>query len=151
MVLDGRAEALWGGGAGWPPFVALARSGARFIAPDEAQIGRILAARPFLRRLTLPADSYPGQGEAIASVGSWSLVLVRPGLDEDLAHRLVRALHRGEGALARRLPAARETTAANTLAGVSADRLHPGVLRYLREAGLADPPPAGSTGARPPR
>jgi len=35
MVLDGRVAALWGGGVGWPGFVAVAESpaGARFIAP----------------------------------------------------------------------------------------------------------------------
>ena len=38
MVGDGRAAALWGGGAGWPGFTAVARGaqGARFIAPLRA-------------------------------------------------------------------------------------------------------------------
>src|SRR5712692_12092479 len=36
MVLDGRAAAQWGGGVGWPGFVAISNgpSGARFITPD---------------------------------------------------------------------------------------------------------------------
>jgi len=36
MLLDGRAAALWGAGVGWPAFTALAKSGGRFIAPDNA-------------------------------------------------------------------------------------------------------------------
>lgn len=34
IVLDGRAAAMWGGGVGWPPFVAIAKNpaGARFIS-----------------------------------------------------------------------------------------------------------------------
>ena len=56
---------------------------------------------------------------------------------DDVAYRLARALHRGEAALAQRLPQARETTAANTVrAAPRAELLHPGVLRYLREVGL---------------
>jgi uncharacterized protein len=138
MVQDGRAAALWGGGTGWPGFATMMRSpsGARFIAPTPDEIDRILARHAFLKRLTLPAGSYPGQDQAIASVGSWSFVLARPALDDEVAYRLARALHKGEAAFAARLPQARETTAANTAAAVSSpDILHPGVARYLREIG----------------
>src|SRR4051794_13106958 len=98
MVLDGRVAALWGGGTGWPGFATMAASpgGARFVAPSADEIDRIVARHPFLKRLTLPAGSFPGQGEAIASVGSWSFVLARPSLDDDVAYRLARALHKGE-------------------------------------------------------
>jgi uncharacterized protein len=85
----------------------------------------------------VPAGSYRGQDAEITSVGSWSFILARPTLPDDVAYRLARALHRGEAALARRLPQAAETTAANTVAAVTRrELLHPGVARYLREAGL---------------
>jgi TRAP transporter TAXI family solute receptor len=137
MVADGRAAALWGGGVGWPGFTAVARAGGRFIVPDASGITGILARHPFLRELTVPAGSYPGQDTALRSVGSWSFVLARPTLSDDVAFRIARALHRGEGALGARLPQARETTAANTAAAARAEQIHPGVLRYLREIGLA--------------
>ena len=139
MVLDGRVAALWGGGTGWPGFTTIAESaaGARFIAPDAPEIARIRAKHPFLKPLTLPAGSYAGQTAPIASVGSWSLILARDGLADALAYRLARAIHRAETGLARRLPQARETTAANTVAAAPRiDLVHPGVLRYLREIGL---------------
>ena len=139
MVLDGRVAALWGGGLGWPGFTAVAKgpTGARFIAPDTNERARILAKHPFLKSMTVPAGSYPGQDAPIASVGSWSFILARPTLAEDVAYRLARALHRGEAALARRLPQAGETTAANTVAAAPRPELiHPGVLRYLREIGV---------------
>jgi uncharacterized protein len=139
MVADGRVVALWGGGAGWPGFIAVARDpgGARFIAPDAGEVSRIRARHAFLKPLTVPAGSYPGQDAAIRSVGSWSVVLARPTLADDIAYRLARALHRGEAALAGRLPQARETTAANTAAAAPrVDLIHPGVLRYLRETGM---------------
>jgi len=139
MVLDGRVAALWGGGIGWPGFAAVARgpAGARFIAPDADGIRRILAKHAFLKPMTVPASSYPGQSAALASVGSWSFIMARPTLDETLAYRLARALHHGEAALGARLPQARETTAANTVdAAPRVELIHPGARRYLREIGL---------------
>jgi len=140
MVADGRAAALWGAGLGWPGFGAVAKApgGARFIAPNADEIGRILAKHNFLRPMSVPPGMYPGQNEAIASVGSWSFILARPTLPDDVASRIARALHRNEAALAARLPQARETTAANTVAAAPRQELiHPGALRYLREVGLA--------------
>jgi TRAP transporter TAXI family solute receptor len=139
MVLDGRVAALWGGGLGWPGFAAVAKApgGARFLAPDAGGIARILGKHAFLKPMTVPAGSYPGLDAPLASVGSWSFIMARPTLPDDVAYRLARALHRGEAALGRRLPQARETTAANTAAGAPRRELiHPGVQRYLREIGL---------------
>lgn len=138
MVRDGRAAALWGGGTGWPGFTTMAQAegGARFIAPSPDEIVRIRAKHSFLKALAIPAGSYPGQTEPIASAGSWSFVLARPTLDDDTAYRLARALHRAESDLGRRLAQARETAAANTAAAAPNPALiHPGVLRYLREIG----------------
>ena len=140
MVLDGRVAALWGGGLGWPGFSAVAQgpAGARFLAPDADGIRRILATHAFLKPMSVPAGAYPGLDAPLASVGSWSFIMARPTLADDVAYRLARALHRGAEALARRLPQARETTATNTIAAAPrGDLVHPGVLRYLREIGIA--------------
>jgi len=139
MVLDGRVAALWGGGIGWPGFTTVAASpgGARFIAPDAQESERIRAKHAFLKPLTIAANSYPGQTGPISSVGSWSFILARPTLDDGVAYQIARALHRGEAALGRRLAQARETTAANTAAAAPRlDLIHPGVMRYLRDAGI---------------
>ena len=140
MAQDGRVAALWGGGIGWPGFDVMAKSpgGARFIAPDEGERSRILAKHPFLKPLSVPARTYPGQDAPIHSVGSWSFVMARPTLPDDVAYKLMRAVHKGEAGIAKRLPAASETTAANTFAAAPRSELiHPGALRYLREAGIA--------------
>lgn len=137
MLIDRRAEALWGAGVGWPAFAALAKSGARFIAPSDAEIRTILARQPALQAVTLPAKSYAGQDAPLRSVGSWSYVLAKPELPADAAYLLARAIHQSEAKLAARLEQARETTMANTLAAAPRRELiHPGVLRYLAEAGL---------------
>lgn len=137
MVQDGRAAALWGAGIGWPGFTALAKSGARFVGPSASEIASVLAKNPALKPLTMPAGAYPGIDKPIGTVGSWSFVLARADLADDVGYRLARALHRAEAPLAARLAQARETTSANTVAAAPRpDLIHPGVQRYLREAGL---------------
>jgi hypothetical protein len=137
MVADGRAAALWGGGVGWPGFTKVAEAGGRFIAPNAEEAARIRAKHSYLKTVTLPAGSYPGQREAIASVGSWSFVLARPSLADDVAFALARALDKGHAAFVARLAQARETTPQNTLAATPRRELiHLGVQRYLRERGL---------------
>src|SRR5438270_568602 len=139
MVLDGRAAALWGAGIGWPGFKTMSESpgGARFIAPDADEIARIKAKHAFLKPLTIPAGSYPGQSAPIASLGSWSFVLTRENLPEDVAYRLAKSLHGAEASLCQKLPQACETTAANTVAAApNLDLIHPGVLRYFRDIGV---------------
>jgi len=140
MVLDGRAAALWGAGIGWPGFTTLAKSpgGARFIAPDADEIARIRAKHSFLKAMTVPAGSYPNQTAPIASLGSWSFVLARADLSDDVAYRLAKALHGAEGALCKKLAQACETTAANTVsAAPDVALIHPGVMKYFREIGMA--------------
>ncbi|MDY6978821.1 MAG: TAXI family TRAP transporter solute-binding subunit [Pseudomonadota bacterium] len=138
LVLEQKAAALWGAGIGWPGFVKVADShiGARFIAPEAEQIARIRQRHPHLKPMSVPADTYRGQDNAIHSVGLWSLILVRPDLAEETVYQLARALHQSESALAAQLPQARYTTAQNTVAQVDPQRLHPGAARYYREAGL---------------
>jgi uncharacterized protein len=137
MLADGRADALWGAGVGWPAFTAIAKEGGRFITPSPAEIETILKKNPALQPNTLPAKSYPGQDQPLASVGSWSYVLSHSNLPEETAYLVARAVHRAEAPLAARLEQARETTMANTLAAAPrAELLHPGVRRYLREAKL---------------
>jgi len=140
MVKDGRAAALWGAGIGWPGFTTMAQSpgGARFIAPSADEIARIRARHSFLKPLTVPANSYPGQSAPINSMGSWSFVLTRADLPDDVAYHLARTLHGAEKAFCAKLAQACETTAANTLAAApDAAMIHPGVMKYLKEIGAA--------------
>jgi len=139
MVLDGRVAALWGAGIGWPGFTTMAASpgGARFIALNAQEIARVRAKHSFLKPLTVPANSYPNQTAAIDSVGSWSFILARESLPDDVAYRLARTLHGAEAAFCKKLAQACETTAANTVAAApNPELIHPGVLKYFREIGV---------------
>jgi TRAP transporter TAXI family solute receptor len=137
MVTDGRAAALWGGGVGWPGFAALAAAGGRFIAPNAEEIARVRAKHSFLKATVLPANSYAGQTAAINSVGSWSYVLARPTLSDDIAYALAKAIDKGHAAFVKKLDQAVETTPQNTAsASPKPELIHPGVRKYLKELGL---------------
>ena len=117
--------------------MASSPQGARFIAPSAEEIARIRAKHSFLKPLTVPANSYPGQTTTISSVGSWSFVLVRASMPDDIAHHLARTLHAVEATFCQKLAQACETTAANTVAAApDVALIHPGVLKYFREIGV---------------
>lgn len=139
MLADGRVVALWGAGLGWPGFKAVseAAGGARFIAPDVAEVARIRDKHTFLKSLLVPAHSYSNQSSPIASLGSWSFILTRADLADDVAYRLARTLHGAETALCEKLAQACETKAPNTVsAAPDVARIHPGAVKYFREIGI---------------
>ncbi|SDA22312.1 hypothetical protein SAMN02799622_02898 [Methylobacterium sp. UNC378MF] len=129
LVREGHADALWGGGLDWPGFHALAGDpgGARFFGPSEAAIARLAQPGAAMRRLTVPAGSFAGQADAIETVGSWSFVLARPGLDEETAYRVGRTLARTD---------LTDAQPKNLVGLVQADRVNAGTARVLREAGV---------------
>lgn len=138
LLLEGKVEAFWGAGIGWPGFVKVAdsKTGGRFIAPDSKQIQRILKKHPFLRPMTIPANTYRGQKKDIHSVGLWSFILVRKDISELTVYKLSQAIHKAETELAKRLLQGKYSTLKNTFLEASRARLHPGVRRHLKEQGL---------------
>jgi TRAP transporter TAXI family solute receptor len=140
MLKDGKVAAVWGGGVGYPVFMEAAKleGGVRFLAPTGAEAQVIVAKHPLMKAVTLPAGTYPGQAQPIATVGAWSFVFARPDLPEDAAYRVARAIHRAEPRFPAKLAQAKDSTAANTYAAVASHSLiHPGAMRYLRDAGIA--------------
>jgi TRAP transporter TAXI family solute receptor len=136
MVADGRVAALWGGGIGWPGFTAVMQAGGRFIGLTADEVAKVSAKHNFLKPITVPGGAYPGQKEAVNSVGSWSYILARTNLPDDIGYRLAKALHDGHATLVKRLDQAKETTPQSTAnAAPSAGQIHPGVQKYLREVG----------------
>ena len=86
----------------------------------------------------MPAGAYPGQKEAVNSVGSWSYILARTDLPDDVAYRLAKALHNGHAALVKRLDQGQRDDAAEhrRWRRRAPEQIHPGVQKYLREIGV---------------
>lgn len=136
MVADGRVAAQWGAGIGWPGFTAITSAGGRLIGLTRDEVEMVRAKHNFLKLITVPAGSYPGQVEPIEAVGSWSYILGRTNLDEDVAYHFARALDLGHARLVQRVEQGVETRPENTVsAAPGLEQIHPGVLRYLADSG----------------
>ena len=136
LVIDGKVAAFWGAGIGWPGFTRVMKTGGRFVGFTPEEVEKVTSKHDFLKAMTVPAGSYAGQKDDVNSIGVWSFILSRPDLPDEVAYKVVRALHKGHDALVNRLPQARETTLQNTKTSADASRIHPGVLKYLKENGL---------------
>ena len=137
MVLDGRVAALWGGGIGWPGFTAVTQANGRLVGLSAADQTRIRKKHNFLKPLVVPAGTYPNQTEVVNSVGSWSFVLARLSLDDELAYHLAKSIHRSYNNLVKRVAQGHETTPQNTVsAAPRITNIHPGVQKYYREIGI---------------
>ncbi|MGB3210246.1 MAG: TAXI family TRAP transporter solute-binding subunit [Desulforhopalus sp.] len=137
MVLNGEVAAQWGGGVGWPNFTKIMQAGGRLVGLSNEQVIKVNAKYPFLQPLTVPAESYPGQVEPLQTIGSFSFLLARADLPDELAYRLAKAIHAGQPNLAARLKQGRDTLPENAWkAAGDPDRIHPGARRYLAEIGF---------------
>jgi len=133
---DGTIDAgFWSAGAPTSAIMDLATARPiRLITIATAEVERAAAIDPTLRRDTIPGGAYPNQEAAVETLSTPNLLVVRADMPEELAYALVEALLNARGELAGVHPVARRISAEYTLA-VSPIPLHPGVVRYLRDAG----------------
>ncbi|KUO54862.1 MAG: immunogenic protein precursor [Alphaproteobacteria bacterium BRH_c36] len=136
LVLDGKVAAFWGAGIGWPGFTKVMKASGRFIGFSEEAVEKVTSKHTFLKAMTVPAGSYEGQPDDVRSIGVWSFILARADLADEVAYRVAKALHKGHAELVGKLVQARETTPENTRAAADDYRIHPGVLKYLKEIGF---------------
>ncbi len=107
------------------------RHGARLIPLEGAAIDRLRQAYPFIRPVSIPAGTYPGQQAPLHTVGVDIVLVCRRDLDEQVVHDLTRAYFEV-------LPNA--STTRNLLVGVNLQQapatpipLHDGAARFFRE------------------
>ncbi|WP_279597582.1 TAXI family TRAP transporter solute-binding subunit [Methylobacterium sp. J-067] len=97
-------------------------------------MAEVIAKDPALRRLTVPAGSFPGQDSPVATVGSWSLILARPGFPPETAYRIVSALAKANREMRSHHPQGVESDPRGLDGLVSPAALNEGTRRYLAEA-----------------
>lgn len=135
---DGVIDAWAGQGPNpTPQFVeAFEGRGARLLPLDDeiveclADTGRYIAAE-------VPADTYSGQTEPVASVNQWFYAAVHEDLPEDLVYHMARVLDEHHDELMAAYAGAGTSTAENTAENIGFE-LHPGTERYLQETGNLD-------------
>jgi uncharacterized protein len=113
----------------------LARNvGLRLLEIEPTTAVRMRAQYPFYKPAVIPAGTYPGQKDAITTVGVDNLMLCRDDLDEALVYGLTKAFFEGLPQLVELNEIARQVDP--DLAPATPIPLHPGAARYYREREL---------------
>lgn len=123
---------------GGPPFRPVTQGAeaavVRLLGIDDAALSAIRARYPFFKRATIPAGTYRGQVEAVASAAMDNLLVARADLPVDFVYRLTRAFHEALPRLGHEHAALLQINSED--APATPIPLHPGALRYYRELEL---------------
>jgi TRAP transporter TAXI family solute receptor len=110
------------------------RYGVRFIEFDERASSLVKSKYPFLRPITIPPGTYPGQESPVRTVAVDNVLVCRSDLPADIVYRLTATLFEGLPGLAAVHASARQV---NPETGASTPiPLHEGAARYYREREL---------------
>lgn len=135
-LMRGELDAVFITAADPVPIVRQAmQAGARLIDVNGDIVVKLREHYPFLRPATIPADTYPGQPEAIETVLVDVLLVCRATLDDVLVHRLTSALFE----VLPQVSATRDYLGLMDVRRAPATPipLHPGAAWYYREQELS--------------
>lgn len=147
---DASAEALQKGQieamstSGGVPVLAVVRAMA---APEhelvileftDEQLQKINSGLDLWTRYVIEGGTYPSQNRDIETVATLSLLAVRADTDEDAVYRITKTIHENLSFLQTIHGALSDLSLYSALDGLPVP-LHPGALRYYREAGLDIP------------
>lgn len=105
------------------------------IVPIPAQDAARLRERyPYYTPVTIPANSYRGQTEAVPTVAVMAMLVTRSDLPEDLVYELTKAMWENVATLHQAHARGRDVRLETARAGMPIP-VHAGALRYYRERG----------------
>lgn len=102
----------------------------------EEELDQILADSDQYIRVTIPAGTYTGQTEDVATFGVKCLLCVDAGMDEDLVYTITKTLQQSTQELTERHPAVAAMAQGSFACSNLPIPLHPGAQRYYEEIGL---------------
>ncbi len=105
---------------------------------SDADLERLRAEYPIWRRYVIPEETYTGQAEPVRTLAQPNVLIGVAELDDDVVYRLLSALWENLEFLQRQHAAAKEMDRSRALAGLPVP-LHPGAVRYYRDAGIDIP------------
>ena len=99
------------------------------------QAAQLMKDYPFYTKNTIPAGTYNGQDEDVATVAVQATLIASNDVSEDAIYELTKALFDNLDELKTGHPKFGELTLENAIAGASV-KLHPGAAKYYTEQGL---------------
>lgn len=111
-----------------------------FVPINGPGIDRLVAEKPYYAKSFVPADRYPGvanTAKQIDTFGVKATFMTSAEVSDDVVYTLTRAVFENLEEFSKLHPAFQTLTREGMLEGQSAP-IHPGAMRYYREAGLME-------------
>jgi TRAP transporter TAXI family solute receptor len=105
----------------------------RVVGPS---IERLLAAHPYYLASVIPGGMYPGNPEDVPTIGTPAMLVTSSKVTDELAYAVVKAVLQNLDDFRRLHPALSNLNARDMVPNAAIIPIHPGALKYYREAGL---------------
>lgn len=111
---------------------------AELLSLGDAEIKAIVDKYPWYFPITIPANTYPNQPNAIKTVAVSNMLIVRADLDDELVYNLTKAVYEYSADFVAGHQAAKDATLENSMSGMIIP-VHPGAAKYFKEKGITVP------------
>ncbi len=109
---------------------------ARLVRVSGPPIDRLLAAHPYYTASVIPGGMYAGNPDDVPTIGTLAVLVTSSDEPDDLAYAVVKAVFDNFGVFRRLHPALSNLDIMDMVPSQAVMPIHPGALRYYREAGL---------------
>jgi len=109
---------------------------ARLVRVAGPPIDRLLAAHPYYIASVIPGGMYPGNPDDVPTIGTQALLVTSSRQPDELAYAVVKAVFNNFADFRRLHPALSKLNIKDMVPSEAVMPIHPGALRYFREAGL---------------
>jgi TRAP transporter TAXI family solute receptor len=138
MLADGSAVAAFLGGA--VPTSSITQAATtqdiEFIPFEAEAVDRLVAEYPFFNRVTIKADTYPGQSEPFKGMNVGSMHLITSAdADEETVYEVTKTIWENRGQVVEKHAAGRAIQA-DIVVRDTGTEFHPGAIRFYREIGI---------------
>jgi TRAP transporter TAXI family solute receptor len=100
------------------------------------RISRLLAAHPYYIASVIPGGMYAGNPKNVRTIGSQAVLITSSNQPDELAYAVVKAVFENLVDFRRLHPALSTLTIKAMVPSEAVIPIHPGALKYYREAGL---------------
>ncbi len=134
---DGQIDAAFiVAGAPTSAITELATTNGVYIIPVDGELReKIMTICPYYAPLQIPADTYPGQPEAIETITIKATLIVDADLDEETVYQLTKAIFDHAPEISQENAKGAELSVENATSGITVP-FHAGAARYFAEQGV---------------
>ncbi|HVJ43852.1 MAG TPA: TAXI family TRAP transporter solute-binding subunit [Dongiaceae bacterium] len=109
---------------------------AKLVRVAGSRIDQLLAAYPYYEVSVIPGGIYAGNPDDVPTIGTRAILVTSSDIPDDLAYALVKAVFENFADFRRLHPALAKLNLKAMVPSSAVIPIHPGALKYFREAGL---------------